>query len=590
MKMYRDNYTNFTFDELPSESFKVWITNKNDLKRNMSPNFSDKFNTPTYGQIRYHEGTTIDKQDFKLSCVAVDVTLTEWKAISEWLSPLKSGKLMFDWNDKYYYMVKVSKAISGTMFVKSTFDSTMGQLYIITFDIEFTTVSDWAAIGPYCQLFNTELPNISIFNNSYCIPQIIIRDLDGVEKTMNHQSTIYGGGYIDICYDISGCLGVQKDNTVVYNEFTIKELQSGNLVDVASVRYQRAGVGTQCVYYYYDTNKTLSWSFAVPSRIENDKTWYRIYLGEKQCAVQDEVCPIEYVRYYDNNLILANPSAYTAYPILHMNGAVNIIDNNDTIVSYAINEGAYSTTSTHVILDNQAMTLTNGGRSIVSVTDSYGTPVFKNIRHVKQMVSPSGRPEMIKAKFIGTHTLKDDDPTYTGPEVVTFTFQLRDKPAYDRYQPFLLHIFKQDFSKDVNIFNKTEYSTKEYYKSIYDIDLTKQQLQDAYKHSTHRFLLNTPDIKVRRVDGNYFMDVTCFQEAPDTMRIKVKVANPIDVFEKVPLTIGYADNPMEVHLVPGAEFEEDDIVYLSFCDYTGYTINTVGEQEFAVGIYPRDVI
>ena len=29
-------------------------------------NFSDKFNSPTYGQIRYHEGTTIDKQDFKL--------------------------------------------------------------------------------------------------------------------------------------------------------------------------------------------------------------------------------------------------------------------------------------------------------------------------------------------------------------------------------------------------------------------------------------------------------------------------------------------------------------------------------------------
>jgi hypothetical protein len=94
--MFRDNYTNFTFDDLQSENFKVWITNKNDLKRNMSPNFSDKFNTPTYGQIRYHEGTTIDKQDFQLQCVAVDITLTEWRAITEWLSPLKSGKLTFD--------------------------------------------------------------------------------------------------------------------------------------------------------------------------------------------------------------------------------------------------------------------------------------------------------------------------------------------------------------------------------------------------------------------------------------------------------------------------------------------------------------
>ena len=140
--MFRDEYTNFSFNELESENFKVWITNKNDLKRNMSPNFSDKFNTPTGSQIRYHEGTTIDKQDFKLSCAAVDVTLNEWRAITEWLSPLKQGKLRFEWNDKYYYMVKISKAPSGTMFMKGRVDDIMGQLYIITFDLELTTVHD----------------------------------------------------------------------------------------------------------------------------------------------------------------------------------------------------------------------------------------------------------------------------------------------------------------------------------------------------------------------------------------------------------------------------------------------------------------
>jgi hypothetical protein len=39
-------------------------------------------------------------------------------------------------------MVKVSKAISGTMFMKRKIDSVLGQLYIITFDIEFTTIFD----------------------------------------------------------------------------------------------------------------------------------------------------------------------------------------------------------------------------------------------------------------------------------------------------------------------------------------------------------------------------------------------------------------------------------------------------------------
>ena len=96
MKMFRDRYTNFSFRDRDSSSFKVWITNKNDLKRNMSPNFSDKFNNPSYSQTRYLESTNIDKQDFKFSCVAIDVTLNEWRAITEWLSPLQSGKLRFD--------------------------------------------------------------------------------------------------------------------------------------------------------------------------------------------------------------------------------------------------------------------------------------------------------------------------------------------------------------------------------------------------------------------------------------------------------------------------------------------------------------
>lgn len=188
--MFRDEYTNFSFNELESENFKVWITNKEDLKRNMSPNFSDKFNTPTGGQIRYHEGTTIDKQDFKLSCAAINVTLNEWRAITEWLSPLKSGKLRFEWNDKYYYMVKVSKAPSGTMFMKGAIDNIMGQLYIITFDLEFTTVHDWAALGNYAEQNSINSINTSIYNNEYYIPSVIMRD-KYIYRTDLTSQTIY---------------------------------------------------------------------------------------------------------------------------------------------------------------------------------------------------------------------------------------------------------------------------------------------------------------------------------------------------------------------------------------------------------------
>ena len=75
-------------------------------------------------------------------------------------------------------MVKLSKAPSGTMFIKSKIDNIMGQLFIVTFDLEFTTVYDWAAFGPYCEQRMVTYDDVkgedvytevdpSIYNNPY---------------------------------------------------------------------------------------------------------------------------------------------------------------------------------------------------------------------------------------------------------------------------------------------------------------------------------------------------------------------------------------------------------------------------------------
>ena len=229
--MFRDTYTDFSFDEIKSENFKVWITNNKDLQRSMSPNFSDKFNSPTYGQTRFYEGTTIDKQDFKLSCAAINVTLNEWRAITEWLSPLKSGKLRFDWNDKYYYMVKISKSITGSMFIKSKIDSVIGDLYTITFTVEFTTINDWAALGPYCWQENCESitvdenniikvrnVNPSIYNNSYYIPQFI-------ERIDSDNSKEYATDYYiaSINPDDEVTISIHDDNIYYYDTYDSAE-------------------------------------------------------------------------------------------------------------------------------------------------------------------------------------------------------------------------------------------------------------------------------------------------------------------------------------------------------------------------------
>lgn len=245
--MFRDNYTNFSFNDLHSKNFKVWITNKNDLKRNMTPNFTDKFNTPTYGQVRYYEGTTIDKQDITFNCVAINITANEWRAITNWLSPLAVGKLRFDWNPHYYYVVKLSKAITGEYWALNNVDPILGNLYNVTFSVSFSTVYDWAAMGSpsesaihysipednikdnWDEIVSAEVGNIfkikddyykcikkvtsasaldefneeywtpvthdsSIFNNSYLVPTII-KNTKQNSFTVNPQSSFRGEDY-----------------------------------------------------------------------------------------------------------------------------------------------------------------------------------------------------------------------------------------------------------------------------------------------------------------------------------------------------------------------------------------------------------
>jgi hypothetical protein len=93
--MFRDDYTDFYFNNLSSRNFKVWITNSNDLQINFAPSFSDTFTSPSFTQSRYYEGTKIEKQDIQVKMAAIGVTKQEWRAITEWLSPLAIGPLVF---------------------------------------------------------------------------------------------------------------------------------------------------------------------------------------------------------------------------------------------------------------------------------------------------------------------------------------------------------------------------------------------------------------------------------------------------------------------------------------------------------------
>lgn len=179
--MFIDKYTKFYYNNICSSSLGVVITNNHDLQMNLSPSFSDKFVSTTYGQTRYYEGTTVEAQNFVLNCVAINVDKTQWGAITRWLSPLSSGPLTFDWNRNHYYMVKLTKATSGEMWVKGKKDKVLEDKYNVSFQITFTTIGDWAALGSGAIVRvkdennpnNVNIKTAENFKNNYGVPFII---------------------------------------------------------------------------------------------------------------------------------------------------------------------------------------------------------------------------------------------------------------------------------------------------------------------------------------------------------------------------------------------------------------------------------
>lgn len=182
---FRDEYTDFTFNGIRSSQMKVWITNSHDIKLAATPEFTDTFITSSFGSGQTYSQTNMTKTTFSLKCLAIDVTLNDWRAIQGWLSPSVIGRLEFDFNDRTYYNAKISKAISGTTFVRGRVDKLLGDLHIVEFSIDFTTVDDYAALGLVSvgvigkkfgdAIDPTNYPDIkytveSVANNKYYLP------------------------------------------------------------------------------------------------------------------------------------------------------------------------------------------------------------------------------------------------------------------------------------------------------------------------------------------------------------------------------------------------------------------------------------
>ena len=146
--MFRDNFTDFAFNDIESKAMKVWITNARDIQEQLVASFQDHFITPSYTDGRHYAGTSITSQTLTVKCAAIEITEKEKRNISQWLNPRAVGALTFGFDPYHYYNVKVAGEIVADKWVRGRYHKELGgYTYIYNFTIKFITTDDWCKLG-----------------------------------------------------------------------------------------------------------------------------------------------------------------------------------------------------------------------------------------------------------------------------------------------------------------------------------------------------------------------------------------------------------------------------------------------------------
>ena len=461
--MFRDKYTDFYFCDKSSADFKVWITNNHDLQFNSAPSFSDTFTTPVFAQSRYHENTKIEKQDFKLKLAAINITKQEWRAINEWLSPQQIGALSFGWNKNHYYNVKVTSAPAGTIWIKNSVDHVLEELYIVTFEITFSTTEDWAALGAIASIPVNTIESVNLgdtwdaasmahnaaerYKNDYYIP--FFASLVPFEyKDSSYDLYVYSNignvtikdGYIYFPSE-QGILKIQSGSTpmLIYKQIKNSYRQNENpLVTIWEKKLASEGysafIGTNCFLFSETQLKNI-----VPA----------------------------------HSHVVSNPSTFqstinvttNAYPFsLNLNNQILSIDRMDALL----------TIENPVYYNGKSGSCTYQGEIAQNVRNIGGMPIFKDVLNDKLTIE-SGRPETIKVIFESCEPYDMPIQYESNNQTTTFVknvfqkavFRCSKKTIYDRYKNFVMTIF-QSTPDQSNRFNEDTYNTKQYYESVFE--------------------------------------------------------------------------------------------------------------------------
>ena len=376
---FRDEYTNFNFNNQDSSAFKVWVTNNRDIKIALTPNFSDSFISPQFGGVRYLNGTTVDKTDITVNCIAINVNMNEWRAICNWLAPNKIGKLNFDFNKNSYYNVKLSKGVSSSSFYNmGVHDKFNGDYRIIEFTLEFTTVGDYAAIGNTnsTSLEWKEEADVNYINNYYCRNYVI------------EPQEISNWGYV--------------------GNITI------DFRDVDSGTYQfgpyNKDTGIHNILLYININENqLGWGYSQTGPWNNFNGLYTFPSGYYYLSIVGSEEGPDLPVFQKAHLF--NVGEYDEYPILVLNEikkGFKVYFNDDLFYHYEFHS---DTEKNNIVIDTKTGIVSYRGRPLEISRSFDGSILTKKSYNKGIPILPSGNPELhlakIKEKFDnGTRTMK----------------------------------------------------------------------------------------------------------------------------------------------------------------------------------------
>jgi hypothetical protein len=235
-----------------------------------------------------------------------------------------------------------------------------------------------------------------------------------------------------------------------------------------------------------------------------------------------------------DQILVANSGSYISFPSFYLNGTdISVSKNEVEFISYeALN-------SQEVVLNTRDHTLSSHGQPVEIIKDSFGVYAYQNI-NVNNDISggvESGRPELLKCILYQYNHNTDTN-------ITTLQFLINNNVIYNRFRPFLTHIFYEDFEKEVNVYNKTLYNNFNYY--------------NKYSNFKH-LLLQDPLYSVHKEDGGW------------VLTLMYSSTNKIDNY------CNYNFSAQDLNKA----------YYVSVCDYDSYTIKA---DDYSVGLQLREVL